>query len=144
MATQYGDIIGIDWLREDPSGSGYANVLISFTMPAYTATTDEGQLGGNSSAGSLHGAANDTLETILQNDRRDGKTVDIRPDSTATTLAQIASPGLQGSTRAYISAVAESTGNLTFDVSNEAGTDTTFSSGVSDEPIQILLSVKLS
>lgn len=144
MATKYADPIGIKWLYEDPSGSGLALVQIAFTMPAFTATTDTGSLGGNTSAGSLHGAANDTLETILKNDRRDGKAVDIFPDSTATALALNAGAGLQGSTRAYISTIAESSGNLTFQLANATGVATTFSSGVSDEPIQIVLSVTLT
>lgn len=144
MASKYGDIQGIKWLYEDPSGSGLALVQIAFTMPAFTATTDTGSLGGNSSAGSLHGAANDTLETILQNDRRDGKVVDIFPDSTATALALNAGAGLQAGARAYVSTIAESSGNLTFQLANATGVATSFAAGVSDAPIQIVLSVTLT
>lgn len=142
MATVFGDIQGIQWLREDPSGSGVATVLVAFTMGAYTASTDNGQLGGNSSAGSLHGAANDTLLTILQNDRRDGKTVAL--SGISTSVAICASPGLSGSTRFYINTPAVSAGNLTFNLSNSTGTEIDAASGVSDEPVAILLQVSLS
>jgi len=142
MATQYGDIVGIKWLREDPSGSGQCLVEVAFTMPAYTASTDNGQLGGNSSAGTLHGAASDTLVTILQNDRRDGKTVALSGISTA--VAVVASPGLQGSTRFYINTPAVSSSNLTFNLSSSTGTEIDAASGVSDEPINIALAVSLT
>lgn len=142
MATKFGDIVGIKWLREDPSGAGISLVELAFTMPAYTASSDNGQLGGNSSAGSLHGAANDTLVAILQNDRRDGKTVAL--SSIANSIGLNATPGLQGSTRFYAATFAISTSNITFNVSDASGSEIDAASGVSDVPISIVLQVKLT
>ena len=142
MATKYGDILGIKWLREDPAGSGLALVEIAFTMPAYTASSDNGQLGGNSSASSLHGAANDTLVTILQNDRRDGKTVALSAFS--NQIGVCSGPGLQGSTNYYAAALAVSSSNVTLNVANSSGTEIDAASGVSDEPISVVLQVTLT
>lgn len=142
MATIYGDIVGINWLREDPSGSGYALCLVSFTMPAYTASTDNGQLGGNASAGTLHGAASDTLQTILASSRRDGKTVTLSAISTA--VAVLASPGKQSSTSFYLSTPAVSSSNLTFNLANSSGTEIDAASGVSDQPMEILISCSIA
>lgn len=142
MATKFGDILGIKWLREDPAGSGVALVEIAFTMPAYTASSDNGQLGGNSSAGSLHGAANDTLVTILQNDRRDGKTVALSAFSNQAGVCS--GPGLQGSTSYYAAAIAVATSNVTFNVANSSGSEIDAASGVSDEPISVVLQVTLT
>lgn len=143
MATKFGDINGITWLRESVGKQGiFALVLVSFTMPAYTASSDNGQLGGNSSAGTLHGAANDTLETILKNQRRDGKTVTL--SAVATTVGINAEPGSDGTTDFYMAVPAVATSNLTFNVADVAGTELDAAGGVSTKPISIVLQVKLT
>lgn len=135
MATIYGSILGVSLLREPASG-GLRNVaLVSFEMPAYTAASDNGQLGGG---GYLYGVANTaSLATIIQNVRRDGKTVTLRQGVTAES-------GKHSTTEFYAATFAESSGNLTFNVANAAGTEINAASGVSDRPIQILVAYDLS
>lgn len=135
MATQYGAIVGVTFLREAPSSGIGGTALVSFTMPAYTASSDNGQLGGG---GSVDGVANTaTLATILQNKRRDGKTVTLRG-------AMRAESGLQGTTNFFAGTFAVSAGNITFNVENQTGTEIDAASGVSDRPIQVEVSYELS
>lgn len=131
MATKYGNVKGIALIAEaldNVAGvDSFARADVSFEMPAYTAASDSGQLGGG---GTDRGASTtDTLATMIQNQRRDGKTVTIKS-------AQLARPGKQGSTYFYTSAPSVSTGNLTFNVtSNDETTEIDAASGVTDEPI---------
>jgi len=144
MATKFGDISGINWLKEATGKQGvYAIALVSFTMPAYTASTDNGQLGGNTAAGAYgHGAANDTLETILASSRRDGKTVTLSASSTVVGLTS--EPGSDGTTDFYMATPVVSSHNLTFNVAGSTGTEIDAASGVLTKPISILLACTLT
>lgn len=140
MATIYGEVDGI--LHEieplaNVSGTlAFATALVSFEMGAYTASSDSGQLGGG---GKDRGATTtDSLATMIQKQRRDGKTVTLKS-------AMLCRPGKQGSTRYYTGALTVSTGNLTFNVcQSDESTEIDAASGVRDEPIAILVRYALS
>lgn len=135
MATIYGSILGVSLLREPVSGGIRNLALVSFTMPAYSASSDSGSLGAG---GYLYGISNSaTLAAIIQNVRRDGKTVTLRQGCTAES-------GKHGSTEFYAATFAESSGSLTFNVANAAGTEIDAASGVSDRPITVCVAYDLS
>lgn len=136
MATIYADIKGV--VFHDPHVGSRGQAQVVFTMPAYTAGSDSGQLGGNSSAklfGVSTGSSN--LETILASVRRDGKTLNIVGGAPGR-------PGKHGSTEFYADTVAESSSNVTFELSNQAGTEIDAASGVSDRPCEIIITYDLS
>lgn len=141
MATIYGQIKGVKFLRETSGGGtsvGFA--VVTFTMPVYTASTDNGQLGGGGYDRDV--ATTDTLQTILQKQRRDGKTVTLQ--NSTNGAATLLSAGAQGATEYFAGSYAVSGGNLTFNVTNSAGTEIDAASGVSDRPIVVGVSYTLT
>lgn len=143
MATIYGDIQGIKWLREAVAEPGFAVAEVSFLMGAYTASSDNGQLGGTGTKrNGVAVATGTTFEQILAQDRRDGKTVTLSAISTG--LALTAEPGKQSSTKFYISTPVVSSNNMTFNVADASGSEIDAASGVQDRPIVILVRVALS
>lgn len=75
MATRFVNVLGVKWL-EEPRGSekgGFAVITFDLAGTAYTGGADTAQLGGGGTDGRQTTAA--TLQTIVQNRRRDGKTV---------------------------------------------------------------------
>lgn len=133
MATIYGAIDGIKWLREPHSGGVRALAEVSFSVPAYTAGSDNGQLGGG---GFLYGSATtDTLVTILQNSRRDGKTVTLRDGCSGEE-------GLSGTTSVFADTLAVATSNMTFECSNAAGTE--INCTVDDKNCTVIVACDLS
>lgn len=143
MATIYGDIQGIKWLEESVGEPGTAVAKITFVLGAYTAASDNGQLGGNASA-KRNGVSTgtDTLATILQKDRRDGKTVALSTISTSVAICD--EPGKQATTKFYINTPAVSGGNMTFNVSDVSGSEIDAASGIQDRPVSILVLCLLS
>lgn len=132
MATIYGAIQGIQLLRESVGGGTATGVaLVSFTMPAYTASSDNGKLGaGGYDRGE---ATTATLAAMIQTQRRDGKTVTL---SNATNgVAATAEPGKHGSTEFWAGSWAVSSGSLTFNVTDVAASEIDAASGISDKPI---------
>ena len=130
MATKDGTIKAIELLRDPFDGGTDYTAIVSATFPAYTSATDTAQIGGSATA-QLYGAANDTLATLIQKTRKDGKTVTVR----SATRDQ---PGSQGGVAAYAGGACTVTGgNVTFNLSDVAGTDTTFAAGVSDVPVRV-------
>jgi hypothetical protein len=143
MASIFGDIQGIKWLTEANGEPGQALVEIAFTLGAYTASSDTGQLGGTGTKRSgVSVAAGTTLEQILAADRRDGKTVTLSAISTA--VAVLRECGKQGSTSFYLKSPTVSSNNLTFEPANSAGTEIDAASGISDRPMSIVVGVALS
>lgn len=143
MATIFGDIQGVKFLREAVGEPGQCVVEIAFTLGAYTASSDNGQLGGTGTK--RNGVAiptGQTLEQFLAADRRDGKTVTL--SGVATAVAITAETGKQGSTQYYLKSPAVSGGNLTFDIANSSGTEIDALSGMSDRPMTIELNCVLS
>lgn len=140
MATIYGSVdsirLEIEALIEVSGADSFDWALVKFEMPAYTASTDSGQIGGG---GYDRGnATTDTLATMIQKQRNDGKTVTLKS-------ASLSNPGLQGSTRYYTGALTVSTGNLTFNVtSSDESTEIDAASGVHDQPIGILVRYSLA
>jgi hypothetical protein len=136
MATIYGDIKGV--VFHDPSVGSRGQAQVIFTMGAYTAASDNGQLGGNASA-KLVGVSTGTsnLETILASVRRDGKTLNIVAGAPGR-------PGKHGSTDFYADTVAESSSNVTFELSDQSGTEINAASGVTDRPCEIIVTYDLS
>ncbi len=143
MAVIFGDIQGVKWLREAVGEPGLSLVEVSFNLGAYTALTDNGQLGGTGTK--RNGIAiptAQTLEQFLAADRRDGKTVTLA--GVATAVGVTAETGKQGATAYYLKSPAVSSGNLTFDVANSAGTEIDALSGIVDRPMVVVLQVALS
>lgn len=143
MATIYGDIQGIRFARESVGKPGECLVEIAFNMPIYTAASDNGQLGGT---GTLRNGvaitAGDTLQTLIQKQRRDGKTIAL--SAVPTSVALLMEHGRQGVIDYWIQTPAVSAGNLTFNVSNAAGTEIDAAAGVFDRPILIGVWVTLT
>lgn len=136
MSTIYGSILGIK-LASESVGGGTASVAeVTFEMPAY-ATTDNGKLGAGGYDRGV--ATTDTLATMIQKQRRDGKTVTLLPVA-AGGGAVLAESGKQGATSFYAGTWAVTSGSLTFNVTDVAGTELDAASGVSDRPIRVLVS----
>lgn len=139
MATVFASIKGIKILSEfeGPEKGGTAEVTFALTG-AYVAGTDVVQLGGGGFDGGL--ATTATLQTIMQNRRRDGKTVTLV--GTGGSLA----PGQQSGTPFYAqvgaTALSASAGNLQCNLFNAAtggaGVSAT-ASGVQDRPIAVTI-----
>lgn len=143
MATIYGAVRGIKVIQEPVSGGTQGAVLVSFTMPAYTASTDNGQLGGGGSNNGV--TTTNTLVQMIQAARRDGKTVTLGlPAATNVNAAMMTQSGLQGSTTYYLGTFAISSGNLTFNIANSSGTEIDAASGVEDRPFQIVVAISLT
>jgi hypothetical protein len=136
MATIYGSIMGIKLLSE-PVGGGVRSIAeVTVEMPAYSASSDNGQLGAG---GFDRGAATtDSLATMIAKQRRDGKTVTL-PTVTSGGGAILAESGKHGSTEFFAGTFAVSGGNLTFNVTNSGGTEIDAASGISDRPLRVLV-----
>src|SRR6478736_5779999 len=129
MATIYAEIKGIVLASENIQGTTGNVARIAFELPAYTASSDNGQIGGG---GYDRGTATtDSLVTMIQKQRRDGKTVSLLA-VTAGGGAILCNTGLQGSTQFYAGTWAVSGSNLTFNLTNSAGTEIDAASGVRD------------
>lgn len=114
----------------------FGTALVRFEMPAFTGS-DTGKLGG--AGGKDRGVAtSDTLATIIQKQRRDGKTVTIKS-------AMLAHPGVQAGVRFYTGALVVSAGNLTFTVTiQDESTAATAAAGVRDQPLGVWVRYALS
>lgn len=135
MATIYADIVGVSILRENPEMGTGGLALVAFNMGAYTGSSDSGSIGAG---GTLHGVSqSSSLATILQNMRRDGKTVTIRGACRAES-------GSDGTTSYYAGTLAVSSGSLTFNVANAAGTEIDAASGFSVRPCVVCVAYDLS
>jgi hypothetical protein len=144
MATIYGSIKGITLHRENPGGGTGRVAFVSFELPAYTASSDNGQLGAG---GFDRGAATTaTLAAMIQTQRRDGKTVTLgNPGSGSNqALPTCVESGAQGATQFYAAGFAYSSGSVTFNLSNSSGTEIDAASGVTDRPIVIAVPYTLA
>lgn len=135
MATRAANVKGIKFL-EEPRGSekgGVALVTFDLLGVAFTGGSDTISIGG---AGYDRGTStSDTLATMIQKQRRDGKTVTL----TGVAGASVA-PGLQGSTALYVQSAAVSGGNITSAVLKTAassGSDVSATSAGWDQPAAI-------
>lgn len=137
MATIYGAIKGIVLLSENVQGTVGNVALVSFEMPAYVSGSDNGQLGGG---GYDRGTATTaSLVSMITTQRRDGKTIALLPVA-AGGGAILETTGLQGSTQFYAGTWAVSGENLTFNLTNAAGTEISAASGVVDRAVCVLVS----
>ncbi len=138
MAVRQGDIVGVKFFDPHFGRRGYC--AIAFTLAAYDASADTGKLG---SGGTIHGVATAaTLETILQNERRDGRTLNI-------IAGMPGRPGYDSGTSFYADTVAVSTNDITFEISDIDGneidaTGTDGASGIKAIPCEILVAYDLS
>lgn len=131
MAVIYGSIQGVKILTADV-GTGVTMKVaeVSFTMPAYTGSSDNGKLGaGGYDSGT---ATTDTLATMIGKRTRNGKTVTLFD-------ACLGRPGKHSSTVFYANTFAVSSGSLTFNVCDSSGSETDAASGVSDIPLTVLV-----
>jgi hypothetical protein len=138
MAVIQGDIVGVTFFDSHYGGRGFCR--IAFTVATYDASADTGKLG---SGGTLFGASSsDTLEVMLQKVRRDGKTLNI-------IAGMPGRAGRDGSTSFYADTVAVSTDDITFEISDVAGTEidasgTNGADGIKALPMEILVAYDLS
>ena len=136
MATIYGEVKGIVLLSENINGTTGNVALVSFEMPAYEDSADSGKLGAGGYDRGV--ATTDTLATMIQKQRRDGKTVTL-PATTAGGGAILCNTGSQGGVEFFAGTFAVTSGSLTFNLTNSAGTEIDAASGVRDRPISILV-----
>lgn len=143
MATIYGAILGIKLLSESVEGGTGSVAEVTFELPAYTASADNGQLGGG---GYDRGAANTaSLATMIQNQRRDGKTVTLgNPAATTVSAGLCAESGKQGATEFWAGTFTISAGNLLFNVANTSGTEVDAAAGIYDRPLKVLVSYRVA
>jgi hypothetical protein len=138
MAVIQGDITGVQFFDPHFGTRGFARV--SFTVATYDASADTGKLG---SGGTIFGAStSSTLEVLLQNVRRDGKTLNI-----VDCMAGRA--GRDGTTAFYADTVAVSTDDVTFEISDVSGTEidasgTDGADGIKAIPMEILVAYDIS
>jgi hypothetical protein len=133
MATIYGAIDSIKWLSEPNNGGIRAVAEVKFSVPLYDASADNGQLGGG---GYIRGASTtNTLVAILQNTRRDGKTVTLR-------FGMSGEEGFDGTTAIYADTWAVSGSNMTFELADAGGTEQDCT--VDDGNVTALIAVDLS
>jgi len=123
MATIAGTVKGINLLKESFAGEKIAVALVSFTLGAYTAASDNGQL--------------TAISTAIANQRRDGKTITLKG-------ACMAGRGLQGTTEYETGTWAVSGSDLTFNLNNTSAAETDAASGVSDRPLLVAISYLVS
>jgi len=141
MATIYGHIKGIQLLRESVGGGteqGFA--LVTFTLPAYTAASDTGSLGAGGYDRGV--ATTDSLATMIQKQRRDGKTVTLQ--NVNNGLCVVVEPGKHGATEFWTDTHAVSSGSITFELCDNAGSEINATSGVSDKAITLGVAYRLS
>jgi len=136
MATKYGLLRGINFERgEIQPNAAWKSALIMFDMPAYTAASDSGQLGGGGTDRNVSTTL--TLAQIIQNTRRNGTTVTLQ-NATCASPGQ----GLNASsveTAMYVSQPTISAGNLTFNVtSSDLSTEIDAPTGT-DSPIAVMV-----
>ena len=123
MATIAGSVRGIVLLNEELNGDDGYGALVYFTMGAYTAASDNGQL--------------TNIATAIQNTRRDGKTVTL-------VDACHARRGAQSTTEFETRTWAVSSGSLTFNVTNTSGSEVDAASGVTTRPLCAYVAYTLS
>ena len=141
MATIYASVKGIQLLRESiGGGTAQGLALVQFTMPAYAASSDNGKLGAGGYDRGV--ATTDTLATMIQKQRRDGKTVTLQ--DAVTGVAATIEPGRHGATEFWAATFAVSSGSLTFNVTDATPTEIDAASGVSDKPITIAVAYRLT
>jgi hypothetical protein len=143
MATIYAAIRGIQSIKEPVSGGAQAAYLVSFTCGAYSAAGDNLQIGGG---GTINGVStSSSLATLIQNQRRDGKTVTLGlPAATNVNCAMMVQSGLEASTTYYLGTFAISSGSITCNIANSSGTEIDAASGVDDRPFEVIVAVSLS
>jgi nitrogen-specific signal transduction histidine kinase len=140
MATQFAQVDSIkleaEALAVNSAKQEFAYAEVAFEMPAYTASSDSGQLGGGGSDRGV--STSDTLATMIQKTRRDGKTVTVKS-------AMLARPGKQGATAYYVGTIAVSGGNVTFEIKQvDESTEIDAANGVHDQPIVMLVRYSLA
>lgn len=125
MANVDATVNGLQLLRENGAGGVTCLALFSCTYGAYTSGDTARIL---------------NVGTVIQAERRDGKTITIRN----SRIACLAETGLSGSTQVYAGTFAVSGSNITHKLENAAGSDTTFASGNPDRPIMVCVSYETS
>jgi hypothetical protein len=123
MATQKGTLKGYSLLSRDPNGSGRATYLATFSFPAYTGSSDSGQIDGPAAA----------LSAAI----KDGKT---------RALISSCVPVCVGGGRdtegqaVFVGAVTISTADLTFNLTAADGT-TELTSSTASDGVQLAITV---
>ena len=131
MATIYGSIQGVKILTAEGSSGVMMKVAeVSFTMPAYTASSDSGKLGAGGYDSGV--STTDSLATMIGKRTRNGKTVTIFD-------ACLGKPGKHSSTVFYADTFAVSSGSLTFELCDVSSSELDAASGVSDIPLTVLV-----
>lgn len=123
MATQKGTIRGCSEVYKDPTGPGRATYLLSVDFPAYTGSTDSGQIDG------VCAAINARI--------RDGKTRTFLSSCLPTCVGRGTDTNNQD---IFIGATTISTNDLTFNLTTSDGT-TEITSSTASIGVQLLITV---
>lgn len=116
MATVYGTILGVVNVKRNDTPDGARNVArIAVDFGAYTGSSDSGAVSA--------------VTTAIQNSLRNGKTATIRS-------AICSGAGSDGTQAIYTGAITVSSPNMTFDLTNAAGSELT-SSVATTRPVMI-------
>jgi hypothetical protein len=137
MATVFGNVKAISLLKEPYAGGNNGTAVLRVEMGAYVAANDNGKLGGGGSQFDV--TTTKTLAAMIQDTRRDGKTVTIRGASRGE-------PGLQATTRFFADtfSVVDTGANLTFNLTDIASSEIDAAAGVHDQPIEINVEYSLA
>lgn len=135
MATRAANLKGIKFLEESAGAEkgGVALVVFDLLNVAFTGGSDTIQLGGGGFDRGV--ATTNTLAVMIQNQRRDGKTVTITGVAAASVV-----PALQAGVLGYIQSAAASGGNITsmlLKTAASGGSDVTFTSASWDRTAAI-------
>lgn len=146
MTTEYASVEGIQWLKGSTNKpNSQAIALISLVVAAAVTSGDTIKV-GDATNGKRNGqTVAKTLAQMLQDDRRDGKTVTLGALG-GDGIAILSEPGSDGTTDFYAKTIAETdtNANITLILCDVAASNLGAASGMSVRPMQIAVSVKLT
>lgn len=142
MANVFGDIKGINLLQEPFMAGNNYTAAVHFTSATATIATDTVQLGGG---GTIYGnTTTRTLAQLISDTRRDGKTVTIKAAMRSEPGADTATPALRFFYADASTTVSASAGNLQSTLTDVAAANLAAAVGVTDTPVQVLVSYSLT
>ena len=117
MSTIYGKVIGVSNPKRDETTTRLRNIArLAVTFGSYASATDSGAIS--------------TATIDIAGCLRNGKTITLRS-------AQCVQAGSDGSTEIYTGAITTSSPNLTFNITNAAGTEIDCGATTSYRPMMI-------
>jgi hypothetical protein len=154
MTTEYADILDIKHemvspglLNANAPGPGIGIALISFTVDSTVTSGDTIKL-GDATNGVRNGVTvAQTLATMIQNSRRDGRTVTLGTAAASDGIAVLLQPGNDGANDRYAKTIATSdtNTNITLILCDSSGSNQgTASGGMTTRPMMLFVSYTLS